>query len=322
MTTILWFGFIILILALLALDLFLVNRKDHTIAPKEALYWTALWVVLALIFSIIVYYIYEYNLLGISLNSKTLYGKEAAIQFITGFIIEKSLSVDNIFVIAIIFSHFHVPLHLQHRVLFWGIVGAMLFRGILIAMGSILLTKFSWIVYVFGFLLLFTAVKLFLSRNKSIHFDENLIVKIISKIIPLSPDYDGKKFFTRLNNKLAATPLFISLIVVETADIVFAIDSIPAIFAITDDPFIVFTSNVFAILGMRSLYFALAYLLDKFVYIKTSLVFILAYVGIKIMLTHHYKIPTLISLGIILVIIGTGMLASVLSQRGRNKIGK
>jgi tellurite resistance protein TerC len=312
MTIFLWIGFLVFVLLMLALDLGVFHRKAHIINVREALLWSAFWIMLALLFNILVYYMYEYHWLGIGKQiGHELGGKKAALQFLTGYIVEKSLSLDNIFVIAMIFAYFKVPAIYQHRVLFWGILGALIMRGIMIAAGAALIQRFSWTVYIFGAFLIFTAVKMLIVRHDNLEPDKNPLVKLARRLYPVSKDFDGQRFFTIVNGRQAVTPLFIALLVVESSDVLFAVDSIPAIFAITLDPFIVFTSNVFAILGLRSLYFALAAMIEKFRYLKMSLVFILAYVGVKMLITHHYPIPAWVSLTIIGGILSVGILASV-----------
>jgi tellurite resistance protein TerC len=312
----LWAGFVIMILFLLALDLGVLNRKEHIISIREAFLWSAFWIVLSFIFSGVIYFLYEHHILGIGLHSNaSVNGHQAFFEYLTGYIIEKSLSLDNIFVIALIFSYFKVPAIYQHRVLFWGILGAIILRGIMILAGSALINNFSWIVYVFGGFLIFTALRMLKSNHEKIEPDKNLFVKIARKIYPVTKEYDGRNFFINLNGKRAATPLFIALLVVESSDVLFAVDSIPAIFAITRDPFIVFTSNIFAILGLRSLYFALAAMIAKFYYLKYSLVIILIFVGIKMLLTDYYHISTLISLLVIGGILAIGVLASIYKSK-------
>jgi TerC family integral membrane protein len=316
MILLIWIGFLILILALLALDLGVLNRKAHVIYAKEALLWTAFWVFLSLAFNVLVYYMYQHHWLGIGDQiGHQLSGGEAALNFFTGYLIEKSLSLDNIFVIALIFSYFKVPAMYQHRVLFWGILGALVMRGIMILAGVALIQRFIWMVYVFGGMLILTSIKMLTTRHDKLEPDRNPLVRVARHLYPVSQDFEGKHFFTRVDGKRAITPLFLVLLVIESTDVLFAIDSIPAIFAITYDPFIVFTSNVFAILGLRSLYFALAAIIEKFKYVKISLVIILAYVGLKMILTHHYKIPTHVSLIVICVLLLAGIVASVLVSR-------
>jgi len=230
-----------------------------------------------------------------------------------GYLLEKSLSVDNIFVIAMIFAFFRVPLAEQHRVLFWGILGAVVLRAAMIAIGATLIERFDWIVYVFGGLLILSAVKMLVVRHDNIDPDRNVVVRLTRRLYPVSNEFDGSHFFTVVNGRSAVTPLFLSLVLVETSDVMFAVDSIPAIFSVTRDPFLVFTSNVFAILGLRSLYFALAGLMEKFRYLKMSLVFVLAYVGVKMMLSHHHPIPNLVSLAVIGGILSVGVLSSMVA---------
>ncbi len=312
----LWVGFITIVLILLAIDLGVLNRKSHVIGIKEALVWTVFWVLLSLGFNVLCYFIYEYHWFGIGLSAAgEVTGRQAALQFLTGYVIEKSLSLDNIFVIALIFNYFHVPPQYQHRVLFWGIIGALVMRGVMIAAGTALLARFDWIIYVFGGILILSAVKMMFDKHDKLDLDKNAIVKYAKRLFPVTPQYEEERFFTRLNGRMAITPLFLALIVVESADVIFAVDSIPAIFAITLDPFIVFTSNVFAILGLRALYFALAAIMDKFYYLKASLIVLMVYVGVKMIVSHHIKIPTVISLSIICGVLLSGILASSLKHR-------
>jgi tellurite resistance protein TerC len=310
-----WVAFILLILALLFLDLGVFHRREHVIGPKEALLWTTFWIGLSLIFNLFIYFAYDNHWLGIGLHRGGIEsGADAALQYFTGYIIEESLSLDNIFVIAIIFAYFKVPQLYQHRVLFWGIVGAQIMRGIMIGAGTALINQFSWMIYVFGVLLLLTALRMLFTRQEEIEPSKNFLIRLVRKFYPVTDNYEGSRFFTRIGNKRAITPLLLVLLVIESTDVLFAIDSIPAIFAVTTDPFIVFTSNIFAILGLRSLYFALVAMINKFRYLKYSLVFVLAYVGIKMILSHNIVIPTLISLLIIVVILGIGMVVSALAE--------
>jgi tellurite resistance protein TerC len=315
MSIVIWLGFIALIVVFLALDLGVFHRRPHAISIKEALAWTAFWVALALVFNGFVYLLYEHHWLdfGTSLRHE-LDGGEAALKFFTGYLVEKSLSIDNIFVIAMIFAYFGVPLMYQHRVLFWGILGALVMRGVMIAAGTALIARFSWTVYLFGALLLLTAGKLLVTRHDNLEPERNLVVRWVRKMYPVANDFDGSHFFTVVDGKRAITPLFLALIVVETSDVFFAVDSIPAIFAITRDPFIVFTSNVFAILGLRSLYFAVAGMMQRFRFLKMSLVFLLAFVGVKMLLAHHHPIPTATSLAVIVGILAVGVVASVVAS--------
>jgi tellurite resistance protein TerC len=314
-TIIVWIVFIALVLGFLALDLGVFHRRPHAISIKEALAWTAFWVALALVFNGFVYLLYENHWLdfGTSLRQE-LEGGEAALKFFTGYLVEKSLSVDNIFVIAMIFGYFGVPLQYQHRVLFWGILGALVLRGVMIVAGTALIAKLSWMTYIFGGFLLLTAGKLLVTRHDNLLPERNLLVRWARKMYPVSNDFEGNRFFTVVDGKRAITPLFLALLVVESSDVVFAVDSIPAIIAITRDSFIVFTSNVFAILGLRSLYFAVAGMMARFRFLKMSLVFLLAFIGVKMLLVHHHPIPTVVSLAVIVGILGVGVIASVFSS--------
>lgn len=290
----LWAGFVLFVVVMLALDLFVVNRKAHVINTREALGWTGVCVLLGLAFTVAVYFIYRENWFEIASKFREMsegaaadpkgLGKQAAMQFLSGWLIEYSLSMDNIFVMALIFAHFRVPAQHQHRVLFWGILGALILRGVMIGLGAALVHRFEWILYIFGGVLVFTAVRLLKQGDEDIHPERGFVLRAARKLLPISPSNDGQRFTTRIAGKLVFTPLFVVLLVVETTDVVFAIDSIPAIFGITRDPFLVFTSNVFAIMGLRSLYFALAALMDRFQHLKFSLSFILAFVGVKMLL--------------------------------------
>lgn len=314
MTFFLWAGFIVVILGMLALDLGVFHRRTHVVRAREAAIWTTVWVILALAFTGAVYLLYEHNTFGIGLSiGEDLSGGDAALQFFTGYVIEKSLSLDNIFVIAVIFSYFSVPVQFQHRVLFWGVLGALVMRGVMIAAGTVLIHRFGWMTYVFGGILILTAVKMLVSRPENIAPNRNPLVRLARRFYPVSENFEAHHFFTRIDGKRAITPLFVVLLVVESTDVLFAVDSIPAIFAVTQDPFLVFTSNVFAILGLRSLYFVLASVIDRFRYLKLSLVVLLAYVGVKMLLAHVYPIETFTSLAIISGILGLGVLASVVA---------
>jgi len=312
----LWIGFLAFVLGMLALDLGVVNKKAHVISIREALLWTFIWVALALLFNVGVYYIYAHNWLGIATAAgEDRSGQQAALEFFTGYVIEKSLSLDNIFVFALIFAYFQVPPIRQHRVLYWGILGALVLRGVMILAGTALIQRFTWIIYVFGALLIVTAVKMLLTQSESLEPERNPLVRLARRVYPVSRDFEGDHFFTQIDGHRAITPLFLVLLVVESTDLLFAVDSIPAIFAVTTDPFLVFTSNIFAILGLRSLYFALSGMMHKFRYLKPSLVFVLAYVGVKMLLSHSaYKIPTLVSLATIGGILTVGVLASLLAS--------
>jgi tellurite resistance protein TerC len=297
----LWVGFNVFILAMLALDLGVFHRKTHVVSLKESLTWTGVWVVLALLFNAGVWH---------------YAGSQKALEFFTGYVIEKSLSVDNVFVFALLFSYFAVPPLYQHKVLFWGILGALIMRAIMIALGAALITKFAWIIYVFGGFLILTGIKMIVKRDEEIHPERNPVVRWFKKLMPVTPEYRGDKFFVRENGIRMATPLFVVLLLVEFTDLIFAVDSIPAIFAVTKDPFIVYTSNVFAILGLRSLYFALAGVMDKFHYLKIGLGVVLAFVGVKMILAHTaWKIDTLVSLGVIVLILTTSVVWSLLKPK-------
>ena len=296
-----WAGFATIIMIMLALDLGVFNRKAHRIETREALLTSLLWIAVSLVFNAVVFY-------GL--------GTDKGLEFLTGYLIEKSLSVDNIFVFVVIFSYFHTPAELQHKVLFWGIIGALVMRGILIAVGTILIHEFEWIVYVFGAFLVYTAFKLASQDESGLHPEKNPVVNLFRKIMPVTKEYAGAKFLARVSGKLVATPLVIVLIVVETTDLVFALDSIPAIFAVTTDPFIVYTSNVFAILGLRALYFLLAGLMGMFRFLKIGLSLVLGFVGVKMIISAlDIKIPIAVSLGVITVILTASIVASLLANR-------
>jgi tellurite resistance protein TerC len=291
-----WISFNLFVLAMLLLDLGIFHRKAHEIKMKEALIWSAVWISLALFFNLIVY-ISE--------------GKQQAFEFLTGYLIEKSLSVDNIFVFIIIFSFFRIEPMYQHKVLFWGILGALVMRALFIAGGIILLEKFHWLIYLFGMFLIFTGIKMAAQKDKKIEPEKNPVVKVFRKMFPIAANYNGPSFFTRIEGRYIATPLFVVLLMIETSDVIFAADSIPAILAITKDPFIVYTSNVFAILGLRALYFAIAGFVRMFRYLSYGLSAILIFVGVKMMLVDLYKIPVELSLGIIVFILAVSIIASL-----------
>ncbi len=302
-----WIAFLILVAGMLALDLGVFNKKDHEIGVGEALRWTGVWIGVSLLFNLALYFLYGKGYIP----NTELSGGEAALEFLTGYIIEKSLSMDNIFVMAAIFGYFKIPKIYQHRVLFWGILGAIIFRGVFVIGGAALLHHFEWIMYVFGALLIFSALKMLFSKeDEEQDLSQNTVVKLAKKFFPITTKIEGHAFFLKENGKRYITPLFLSLLVIETTDIFFAVDSIPAIFAVTRDPFIVFTSNIMAILGLRSLYFALAAMLGKFHLLKYALVFILGFVGVKMLIMEVYKIPTWISLSVIVFALGLGIAAS------------
>ncbi len=304
-----WIIFIACVIVFLALDLGIFHKHDHVIKSKEASIWTAIWVSMALAFSGVVYWLFSSGLVD---NPTGLTPNEAVLKYITGYLIELSLSIDNVFVIAVIFTAFQIPAVYQHRVLFWGILGAIVFRAFMILFGVALITKFEWIIYVFGVFLLFTAFKMLKSDEHSFNPKNSIVFKQLKKIYPMTSTLHGHDFFTRKNGVRAATPLFVALVVIELTDILFALDSIPAILAITADPFIVFSSNILAILGLRSMYFLVSRMLAKFRYINYSLVVILAFVGVKMLLAHHVKFPEWVSLSVISVSLITGVLTSLL----------
>jgi tellurite resistance protein TerC len=297
----LWVLFNLFVLAMLALDLGVFHRKVHAVSLRESCIWTAVWVILALLFNLGVWH---------------HLGAQRGLEFLTGYLIEKSLSVDNIFVFALLFSYFAVPAKYQHKVLFWGILGALVMRAVMIAAGVALLNRFASIIYVFGAFLILTGIKMILQREREIHPEQNPVARGFRRIMPVTSDYRGARFFVRERGRWMATPLFLVLLLVEVSDVIFAVDSIPAIFAVTRDPFIVYTSNVFAILGLRSLYFALAGVIDRFHYLKIGLGIVLAFVGAKMILGHTpWKIDTTVALGVIVAVLAISMLASVVWPR-------
>jgi tellurite resistance protein TerC len=297
-----WVGFNVVVLAILALDLGVLHRKSEKVSLKEAAIWSGVWVALSLCFALAVY-----------LNM----GRESGLEFLTGYLIEYALSIDNIFVFVLIFSYFSVPEKYQHRVLFWGIIGALVLRGVMIVAGSALVTRFAWTLYIFGAFLVFTGLKMALQKDDAAYNPErDPVLRLARKLVPVTPDYRGDKFFVRepdAKGKLryAATPLFIVLLIVDTTDIVFATDSIPAIFAVTRDPFIVYTSNICAVLGLRALYFLLANVVDKFVYLKLGLSLVLIFIGAKMLLEHFLHIPIVAALGVVGLVLGSAIFASV-----------
>jgi tellurite resistance protein TerC len=317
-----WIAFFVLVFALLALDLGVLNRKAHAIGVKEALGWTAFWVAMALAFNVAVYFLYQAHVggLGTGLDGKgnrtETSGGEAAMLFFSGYLLEESLSMDNMFVIAMIFTYFQVPRQFQHRTLFWGIVGALVLRGVMIGLGTTLEHHFDWIMYVFGAVLIFTAIKMLRAGEEKIEPDRNPLVRLARRVYPVSSGFEGQKFFTRLDGRRAITPLFVVLLVIESTDVVFATDSIPAIFGVTTDSFLVMTSNVFAILGLRSLFFALSAIMDKFHYLKFSLVFVLVFIGVKMIVGCKaypiLELPTPVSLGVVAGLLAVGVAASLL----------
>jgi tellurite resistance protein TerC len=299
--TLLWIGFNILVLILLFIDLGAFHRKDHVIKVKEALLMSGVWILLAILFNTGIYF---------------WFGKESALQFFAGFLLEKSLSVDNIFVFILIFSYFKIPPKYQYHVLFWGILGALVLRAGFILAGTSLIKQFHWIIYIFGGILVYTGIKMALQKEEDeIEPDKNFLVRLVKRLMPVTKDYGEGKLFVKRQGRYHASLLFIALLVVETTDVVFALDSIPAIFAVTTDPFIVYTSNVFAILGLRALYFALAGIMDLFHYLKLGLSVILTFVGIKMLISETYHIPIEAALGFIAGILIISILASIIWPR-------
>jgi tellurite resistance protein TerC len=307
---IVWILFILLIFIILALDLGVFNKTPHIITTKEASKWTAIWFTVSMLFSGVVYWLYTTDYV---LNPTQLKPSVAAMKFITGYLIELSLSIDNIFVIALVFASFNISKKYQHRVLFWGILGAVVFRGLMIFFGVLLINKFSWTTYLFGAFLLFTALKMLFTSEESKEFNpkKSVIYKILGKLIPITHHTEKEHFFIKTEKGNAATPLFVALIVIEVMDVVFAVDSVPAILAITSDPFLVFSSNIFAILGLRSLYFFLANMLEKFSHLEYSLIAILSFVGLKMLLHDYIEIPEWGSLGFIALSLIIGVIVSI-----------
>jgi tellurite resistance protein TerC len=301
----LWVGFNAFVLVMLALDLGVFHRKAHVVSLRESLTWTAVWVTMAMIFNAGIWH---------------FSGSEKALEFFTGYVIEKSLSVDNVFVIALLFSYFKVAREHQHKVLFWGILGALLMRATMIGLGAVLITRFGWIIYIFGGFLVLTGLKMIFKKDEEIHPESNPVVRWFKRMYPVTKDYRADKFFVRENGIRMATPLFVVLLCVEVTDLIFAVDSIPAIFAVTTDSFIVYTSNVFAILGLRSLYFALEGMMHKFHYLKLGLGVILVFVGVKMLLAHTaFKIDTLMSLVVVAGILATAVVASLVHKPARDQ---
>ncbi|MEX2089706.1 MAG: TerC family protein [Bacteroidota bacterium] len=290
--------FNVFVIIMLVVDLKVFHRHAHEIKIREALLWSAFWIMLAMLFNTLLYF---------------WLGSEVALQFFTGYLIEKSLSVDNLFVFLLIFSYFKVPAKYQHKVLFWGILGALIMRSILIGVGVALIATFHWIIYLFGAFLIFTGIKMGLQKETAeLRPEKNIIVRFFKKLMPVTAGYHGEKFFLKIGGKTYATLLFVVLIIVETTDLVFAVDSIPAIFAITTDPFIVYTSNVFAILGLRALYFALAGIMDLFHYLKIGLSIVLTFVGVKMVMADIYPIPIVLALSVVAGVLLVSVVASIL----------
>ncbi|HEU0178321.1 MAG TPA: TerC family protein [Blastocatellia bacterium] len=301
-----WVGFTLFVLAMLALDLGVFHRKSHEVTIREAMVWSGVWIALALLFNLVLYY---------------WRGPQPALEFLTGYLIEKSLSVDNIFVFLMIFSYFSVPPRYQHRVLFWGVLGALVMRALLIFLGISLIQRFHWVIYLFGAFLIVTGVKMALEKDKEIHPERNPALRLFRRFVPVTDDYRGGKFFVKQGGRYFATPMLIVLLIVETTDIIFAVDSIPAILAITLDPFIIYTSNVFAILGLRALYFALAGVMKLFHHLRYGLSAILAFVGAKMLLANFYKIPVGVALGVVAGILVISVIASLAFPRKEEAAG-
>lgn len=294
-----WVIFNALVLAMLALDL-LINRHAHVIKFKEAALWSLFWIFLALAFNLHIYY------------SR---GPESALNFFTGYLIEKALSVDNLFVFLLIFKYFHTPRDLMHKALFWGVLGAIVMRALYIWLGIVLIEQFHWMFYLFGLILIYSGIKLGLEKDKEIHPEKNWVIKFFHSFMPTTHEYYGDKFFIKKMGKTYATPLFIVLLAIESADLIFAIDSIPAILAITQDPYIVYTSNIFAILGLRSLYFVLSHMMEAFHYLHYALSFILVFIGLKMILDDFYTINNFAALGVVLVALLVAIAASLLLKK-------
>lgn len=296
----LWVGFNLFVLAMLALDLGIFHHNAHPVSNREALIWSAVWVALALLFNAGIYF---------------FSGSEHALQFLTGYLIEKSLSVDNIFVFVLLFSAFRVPAAYQHKVLFWGVLGALVMRGILIALGVMLLENFHWVLYLFGVFLIVTGIRMAFNKDEAVHPERNPVLQLVRRVVPVTANFEGDRFLVRRAGQVLVTPLLLVLLVVETTDLVFALDSIPAIFAISRDPFIVYTSNAFAILGLRSLYFVFANVMGKFYYLKLGLSVVLSFIGVKMVLADIYHISIGLSLAVIAFVLAVALIASIVSDR-------
>jgi tellurite resistance protein TerC len=303
----LWIGFALFVLMMLALDLGVFHRKSHTVGMKEALAWSGVWVGLALLFNA-----------GVWL----WHGQDKGLEFLTGYVVELSLSVDNLFVFLLIFGYFRVPTQYQHKVLFWGILGALVMRAVFIAAGVTLMQRFHWVIYVFGAVLIVSGLKMAFDKDQEVHPERNPVLKLFRRLMPVTAEYHGDRFFVKQEKLLLATPLFIVLLMLETTDLVFAVDSVPAVLAITTDPFIVYTSNVFAILGLRSMFFALAGVMKLFAYLHYGLAAVLVFVGAKMLMAGFFKIPTLTSLLVIVGLLAIAVAASLLHSTRRAAPGR
>jgi tellurite resistance protein TerC len=309
-----WILFLIIVVILLGIDLSILNKsKDSTPTVKSAIRQTSIWITLGILFSGVIYGLYEYDFLG---HGKHLEGKEAALQYLTGYLIEQALSVDNLFVIALILTYFKVPPQYQHKILFWGIVGVLLTRGLMIGVGYALVQAFSWINYMFGAILIWSAYKMATTdETEEVDYDKNWLTRMIKQFVPVTKSFGSGHFFTKIDGKTTATTLFVTLLVVESTDVLFAFDSVPAVFSVTKDPFLVFSSNIFAILGLRSLYFVLAASMDKFQYLETALVAILGFIGLKMILEEWIHIPVGVSLMVVATMLTAGVLVSVYANK-------
>jgi tellurite resistance protein TerC len=301
----LWVGFLAFVGLMLALDLGVFHRKAHAVSLREAGVWSGVWIALAALFALGVFH---------------FYGPQRGLEFTTGYVLEKALSVDNIFVIVIVFGAFGIPARQQHRVLFWGILGALAMRAVFILAGVALIARFHWTVYVLGIFLVLTGVRMILSRGEQGHPENNLLVRLARRVLPVAPGQDTEHFFTRIDGRRMVTPLFLALVAVEFTDVIFAVDSIPAVLAVSSDPFIVFTSNIFAILGLRSLYFLLAGVVQKFGYLKLGLALVLVFVGVKMAIVDIFKIPVGVSLAVVGLLIGGAILASLVMDGRRRAL--
>ncbi len=304
-TPALWIGFTVFVVLMLVLDLGVFNRKAHAITVREALISSMIWISMALVFNVLLW---------------KFVGKQHALEFLTGYLIEKALSVDNLFVFLVTFSYFSVPANLQHRVLFWGILGALVLRAFFIFMGALLIQKFHWIMYVFGGFLVFTGIKLLAQQSEDVHPESNPILKFFRRFIPMVDNYRGSHFLVKEKGRTFATPLLLVLVLIEATDVMFAVDSIPAIFAVTQDPFLVYTSNIFAILGLRALFFLLAGIMGKFHFLKYGLGIVLAFVGVKMLIMDFFKFPVAWSLGIIAGILTLSMVISLLRPEEKSEL--